>query len=176
MTPELASGTTKAGVRYYVTAQGTTGHFPGAVGHLYTETEIRSLDSDNKVRAIDDPEYDYREEVAQLYNGSLWYHLWVEDGAGDPLVVMGGAAEGALRDYRGRVFGIKELPDGAVDVQELYSIHSSQPTVYDTATRYVQLKPMAQDANGYIYFRGSQTDHGVYKTRLTWNDNPHLHQ
>jgi len=113
VTPELTSGTTKAGVRYYVTRNETPEHFPVTKGYVYAETEARPLDGENRVRALNDSEYDYREEVAQLYNGSLWYHRWVSAEDGAPIAIVGEAAEGALRDYRGRVFGIKEMPDGS---------------------------------------------------------------
>jgi len=171
LTPELASGMTKPGVRYYIAASETEGYFPETVGGFYRETIPRSLDERNRVRAIDDPEYDCKEEIAQLFNGSLWYHLWVTDDYGDPILLLGGAAEGAQRDYRGRVFGIKELPDGSVDVQELLAVNSIRPDTYDSSTRYVQLEPRAQGADGSIYFTGRYTPHRVYRTQLAWTDN-----
>jgi hypothetical protein len=175
MTPELASGTTKPGISYFVTSCESEGNFPVTVGYIYKETEARILDKKNKVRAIDDPQYNYKEKVADLYNGSIWYHLWVRDEQGNPILLLGQSAEGAQRDYRGRVFGIKELPDGGVDVQELLSVGSTNPEVYDSNTMFVQLEPKAQDADGYIYLTGRQTDHRIYKTRLTWVDNPLPH-
>jgi hypothetical protein len=98
----------------------------------------------------------------------------VRDQRNEPLVILGQAAEGAQRDYRGRVFGIKELPNGAVDVQELLSISSKQPDVYNDDTMYVQLQPQVQDASGYVYFTGWSTKQRSYKTRLTWTDNSWL--
>ena len=91
-----------------------------------------------------------------------------------PICITGQSAEGAHRDLRGRVFGIKELPNGDVDVQELLSVDSTNPDIYDSNTMFVQLEPRAQDAEGYIYFTGRQTNHRCYKTRLTWVDNPLL--
>jgi len=172
ITPELISGKTKQGVSYFVTASGTDTYFPVPVGQIYTETETRTLNKMNRVRAIDDPDYDYTEKVVELRNGSLWYHMWAYDDKGDPIVILGQSAKGAHRDYRGRVFGIKELPDGEVDVQELLSIGSTNPDVYDDNTMYVQLQPTVQDASGYLYFLGRKTNHRSYKTRLTWIDNP----
>jgi len=174
MTPELTSGTTRTGVNYLVTASETDVHFPVPVGRIYKETETRTLDRTNTVRAIDDPQYDYKEKVAELRNGSLWYHLWVHDDRGDPILILGQSAEGAQRDYRGRVFGIKELPDGAVDVQELLSISSTNPDMYGGNTVFVQLEPRAQDSRGHIYFTGRWTNWKTYKTRLMWTDNPFL--
>ncbi|MBN2313542.1 MAG: lamin tail domain-containing protein, partial [Sedimentisphaerales bacterium] len=172
ITPELTSGKTRIGVSYLVTASETDTYFPVSVGHIYTETETRILNKRNSARTIDDPDYNYTEKVAELRNGSLWYHLWVYDDEGDPLVILGQSAEGAHRDYRGRVFGIKERPDGSVDVQELLSIGSTNPEVYDSNTMFVQLEPMAQDADGYIYFSGRRTHHRSYKTKLTWINAP----
>jgi len=169
MTPELVSGSTKAGVTYYVTAEETQEAFPVPVGRIYLETRNRPLDDGNRVRALDDPEYDYKEMVAELRNSSLWYHMWVTDPSGLPILILGQSAEGGHRDHRGRVFGFKELPDGGVDVQELLSISSRDPDQYDAM--YVQLEPMAQDDLGYIYFTGRSTHHRSYKTRLTWIDN-----
>jgi len=169
VTPELTSGTTKAGVRYYVTRNETPEHFPVTKGYVYAETEARPLDGENRVRALNDSEYDYREEVAQLYNGSLWYHRWVSAEDGAPIAIVGEAAEGALRDYRGRVFGIKEMPDGSCDVQELLSVTSTAPETY---VRYVQFQPKAQDADGCIYFLGRNTHHRIYKTELHWTNSP----
>ncbi len=174
VTPELASGTTTIGVNYLVTANEADGHFPVSVGHTYRETQTRSLSQRDRVRALDDPEYDYKEKVAELRNGSLWYHLWVHDDHGDPVVILAQSAEGAHRDYRGRVFGLKELADGRVDVQELLSVESIDPAIYDERTMFVQLEPMAQDARGYIYFTGRWTNQRIYQTRLTWVDNPAL--
>ncbi|MFC1637168.1 Ig domain-containing protein, partial [Planctomycetota bacterium] len=172
ITPELISGKTRIGVSYFVTASETDMHFPLPVGHIYKETEARTLDKKNSVRAIDDPDYDYTEKVVELRNGSLWYHLWVYDDRGDPMVILGQSAEGAHRDFRGRVFGMKELPNGDVDVQELLSISSINPGVYDSNTMFVQLEPMAQDAQGHIYFSGRKTNHRSYKTKLMWMDSP----
>lgn len=172
ITPELTSGTTKVGVSYFITASETDIHFPVSVGQIYKETEERTLDKKNSARAIDDPDYDYTEKVVELRNGSLWYHMWAYDDLGDPIVILGQSAEGAHRDFRGRVFGIKERPEGNVDVQELLSIRSTNPDVYDSNTMFVQLEPRAQDANGYIYFSGRKTNHRSYKTKLTWIDNP----
>ena len=174
MTPELTAGTTNAGVSYYITASETDGHFPAPVGRIYTETEPRLLDEKHRVRATNDPRYDYKEKVAELRNGSLWYHTWAYSNQGDPILLLGQSAEGAHRDHRGRVFGLKERPDGRVDVQELLSLSSKDPATYNSETMYVQLEPKAQDALGYIYFTGRSTHHRSYKTKLTWTDNPSL--
>ncbi len=171
MTPELTEGMTKAGMCYYVTAKETDGRFPVSVGQIYQESEPRTVDMKNRVRVLDDSAYDYKERVVELRNGTLWYHAWVQDDQGDSILILGQSAEGAYRDYRGRLFGMKEWPDGHVDVQELLSFNSTQPDIYDSHTMFVQLEPKGQDALGYIYFIGRQTNHRAYKTRLMWVDN-----
>ncbi len=174
VTPELTSGTTQTGLRYLVTASAAEGYFPVQVGAVYQETAPRPVDEQNRVRVLDDPAYDYREKVADLVNGTFWCHLWVNDQRGEPILILAQAAEGAARDYRGRVFGLKERPDGAVDVQELLSIGSKQPDLYNEDTMYVQLQPHVQDPSGSIYFTGWATKQRSYQMRLTWNDNPLL--
>lgn len=174
VTPELTSGATKAGVSYLVIASQTSAHFPVTAGRIYEETQARPLNQNNVVRAIDDPAYDYREKIAELGNGSLWYNMWVHDDRGDPILILTQSAEGAQRDFRGRVFGIKELPDGRVDVQELISVGSTDPDKYDASTMFVQLEPRAQDAQGNIYFTGRRTDRKTYQAKLRWEDNPVL--
>ncbi len=167
-TPELASGMTKVGARYFITMNETPHRFPTTTGDIYTETQARPLDAGNRVRALNDPAYDYKEIVAHLDNGSLWYHLWATDRNGDRILLLCGAAEGALRDYRARVWGIWESPaDGTCDIQELLSVPSTTP---DTLVRYVRLEGEAQDSDGYIYFLGRYTDHRIYKTQLNWTN------
>jgi hypothetical protein len=165
ITPELASGTTQPGIRYLVTAEATDTHFPVEPGETWVETTARSLDPDHRVRPLDDPARDYRERVATLDNGSHWFQLWVEDGQGEAVSIMAASAEGRLRDGLGRVFGLKERPDGSVDVQELIAV---APAPHPSP--YVQLEPLAQDPLGFVYFEGRMTGQSLYKTRLDWND------
>jgi len=167
MTPELSSGMTRPGKRYLVTASESDSYFGVPVGSLYTETEPRPLSLANKARAIDDPSYVYYEEVAQLFNGSQWYTIRAKNAAGEDIQLMGAAPEGAMRDWNGRVFGIKERPGMKPEVQELLSVQSSTP---DTYIRFLQLEPRGQDSRGYIYFVGRDTPYKIYKTTLDWND------
>ncbi len=164
LTPRLETGETKVGVKYYVYKNG--GNLPVGEGRVYTETQARALQG-NIVYAVDDPKYDYRETVATLANGSHWYYGWYKDSKGEELVIMSAAAEGEKRDSRARLFGIKELKDGSVDVQELHSIASSTNRA---TSHYVQLTPGYQDDEGYIYFRGRETKHMIYKMKLDWKD------
>ncbi len=170
LTPKLATENTKVGVNYYVYKSNSGLQ----VGSIYTETIAHTLNTDNVVYAIDDPAYDYREVVAELANGSHWYYMKVKDDKGKDTIIMSTSAETSSaykesmnRDSRGRIFGIKEKIDGSVDVQELVSIGTlnSGPNAH-----YVQLVPGFQDDDGYIYFRGRETEHQVYKAKLYWKD------
>ena len=170
LTPRLEVGDTKVGVKYYVHQNG--GNLLDGKnrlvteGSVYTETQTRTLQG-NVVYAVDDPQYDYRQTVATLANGSHWYYGWYKDKKDEELVIMSAAAEGEKRDKRARLFGIKELKDGSVDVQELLSIGTPYN---DPLSHYVQLTPGYQDDEGYIYFRGRKTEHMIYKMRLDWKD------
>ena len=166
MTPEVSTGTTQPGRRYLATAESPS-YFGVPVGSLFTETKSRPLSTANRARVIDDPALAYYEEVAQLFNGSQWYTTGVRNKAGEYIQLMGAAPEGALRDFNGRVFGIKERPGLNPDVQELLEIQSGTP---DTYLRYLQLEPRGQDARGFIYFVGRDTPYKIYKTTLDWND------
>lgn len=104
------------------------------------------------------PDNDLKEMAAHLQNGSLWYHFWINDDT----IIMSGAPEGSYRDYRGRIFTIKMLPDGDLEVEEVYSITS--PTGEYNA--YSQLLAIFYH-NGYCYFKGTDAEHnGMWKMRL----------
>jgi len=167
MTPELTSGMTTPGRRYLVTATESSSYFGAPVGSLYTENTPRLLSLVNRARVIDDPAYAYYEEVAQLFNGSQWYTIRAQNAAGEEIQLMGASPEGALRDWNGRVFGIKERPGLKPDVQELLLVQSKTP---DTYIRFLQLEPRGQDKHGYIYFVGRETPYKVYMAILNWND------
>ena len=164
LTPRLENGKTKIGVNYFVYK--SDGTLPSK-REVYTEEEERQLDQNNIVYAVDDEQYDYREVVAVLNNGSHWYHLWVKDEKGEDLVIMTTAPEGTKRDKRARIFGIKEKSDGNVDVQELYSFGKEESDPYSS---HMQLVPGFQDDDGYIYFRGRSTKRRIYKMKLHWVD------
>ncbi|MEM7378869.1 MAG: lamin tail domain-containing protein [Pseudomonadota bacterium] len=169
LTPELSSGLTEPGVRYLVSA--TEGSwFPTSTGRFFVETTPRALSADERVYAVDSPQFDYAEEVANLTHSAQWYHLWVTDQQGDDVLLMATNAEGTpdrLRDHNSRVFGFKERADGTVDVQELLLFPSDTP---DQPNRYTQLVPGLQDGGGSIYFRGRRTQRRIYRMELDWVD------
>lgn len=167
MTPELSSGTTSVGRKYLVTAMYDTGRFPVARGYSYLETTNRVLGGNDRVLAVDDPSLQYFERVAMLDNGSQWFHCWATDAAGEKVLLMGASPEGALRDWNGRVFGIKERPGTKPDVQELVSVQSPTP---DTYQPYTQLEPRGQTTSGDIYFVGRETPYRIYKMKLDWHN------
>jgi hypothetical protein len=157
LTPLLKSGKTRKGITYY--------HLK--TGRITREDHDRKIKRNHPVIAIDDPQYRYDEVIAELANGSHWYHMWVKDRSGSDIVLMPSSAEGKMRDDRGRVFGIKERPDGTVDVQELISFAARSK---GPLSKYVQWIPGFQDEQGYIYFNGRETWHRIYKTELDWVD------
>ena len=171
LTPELSSGITTVGVRYLVSAS-AGGYFPAAVGNFFYETQARALSAGERVYPIEDPQHDYSESVADLTHASQWYHLWVKDQNNEDVLIMATAAEGTepdLRDNNSRLFGFKERADGSVDVQELLNMPSRTP---GQPNRFTQMIPGMQDGEGNIYFRGRETMHRTYKTRLNWVDAP----
>jgi len=171
ITPILNSGFTKAGVKYLVIKQSEPQHFPVGVGKLYTETEVRKLDNDNQVMALNDKEYDYREIVAELVNGAQFNYCWAKDQNNEDLVIMGAAPEGNLRDMQGRVFGIKEKSDGSVQVQELISLRAKNLKADYQINMFTQLVPLFQDNSGAIYFKSRNLNWtGIYKMKLKWKD------
>lgn len=108
---------------------------------------------------------DYRELVAILNNGSLWFRCYVKDGQNNDIVLIGSAAEGKFRDWRARVYALKENSNGTVEVQEILSMASNTPFEYQWQTR---LEPIMQDDNGYIYLRGYSTEiAGLLKAQLS---------
>ena len=168
LTPELSSGSTVPGLRYLVTAN--DGSLPASLGHLYTETQSRTLHANASVRVVDDPAYDYSEDVAELRHASQWYHSWVEADNGAKVLLMSTSVEsidGLKRDNNSRIFGFRELSDGRVDVQEVLLVKSNSPGEY---VPYSQLTPVTQDADGFIYLQGRLTPHRIYKARLKWRD------
>ncbi|MDO6459168.1 lamin tail domain-containing protein [Granulosicoccaceae sp. 1_MG-2023] len=169
LTPELTSGSTVPGLRYLVTAN-NDGSLPVSVGHLYTETEARTLHANASVRVIDDEDNDYSEDVAELRHASQWYHSWVEADDGSKVLLMSTSVESIdelKRDNNSRIFGFRELDDGSVDVQEVMLVKSEDPDEY---VAYSQLTPVTQDADGFIYLQGRLTPHRIYKARLMWHN------
>lgn len=171
ITPILNSGFTKSGVQYLVIKQNEVQHYPVGVGELYTETETRRIDNDNQVMALNDKEYDYREIVVELVNGAHFNYCWAKDQNNEKLVIMAAAPEGNLRDMQGRVFGIKENPDGSVQVQELISLRAKKIKADYQINMFTQLVPLFQDNSGAIYFKSRNLNWtGIYKMKLEWNN------
>jgi len=97
----------------------------------------------------------YKETVADVENGSLWYHMWIKDDLGNDVVLHTASAEGYKRDYNARVFMMREKPDGTVENEEILLVVGKTP---DTYQGFLQMEPFAQDKDGFIYMSGRGTD------------------
>jgi hypothetical protein len=91
------------------------------------------------------------------------------DDLGRDVVVMSAAAEGRLRDQKGRTFSFYEAANGDVESQELFLAVGTVPTDYNPYTR---LDPKFQDGeylylqtSGGVWYNGFQTN-GVWKMRF----------
>ena len=106
----------------------------------------------------------YKETVADLENGSLWYHMWIKDIEGNDVVLHTAAAEGYRRDYNARVFTMRENADGSVTNEEVLLVVGTNPENYHA---FLQMEPFAQDSTGFIYLSGRGTEWGTtHKYRL----------
>lgn len=168
-TPLLSKGKTKIGHVYLVYAS-ALGYFPVDAGEKYRETIERTLSLENQVRPIDTPDYDLSEQVAELANGSMWFHCKTKDQNGDCVTVMSTAPEGMLRDEHARVFGIKENSDLSVSIHELLLLKNpKKANISDSKWQFTQLEPILQDKYGVIYFRPRNLAYsGNIKATLTW--------
>lgn len=111
-----------------------------------------------------------KEVVAKLDNGSMWYicDAIIPDNK-EKTIIMGQSAEGKIRDMRGRLYSIQELPNGDNQIFELYSVEGKDEDVYYP---FLQLEPRLQDKNGYIYCVGRGTkDDRLWKMRFTRSNN-----
>lgn len=95
-----------------------------------------------------------KQTVAVLSQGSLWYHIWGKDDKGNDVIFLTQAAEGSRRDYNGRMYMIRELLNGSVELDEIMIFPSTTP---DTYSAYLQVEPQVQDSEGYIYLNGRGT-------------------
>lgn len=169
ITPEI-NNTTQMGVKYLV-IESEQNVFPCNVGSVYTESIKRKLNSKNKVIALNDPSYDFREEVADLSNGAQWYHCWAKDNYGEDIVIMGTSPEGSIRDMQGRVFGIKELSNKSVEVQELLTVSPKNQNLSYDENMFTQLEPLLQDSTGVIYLRTRNVFwDGILKALIQWDN------
>lgn len=166
----------------YSTDRGETWHlFAVGDGEKYrslsmwfTENYIYwNMDSNNpqhifKIKREHIGDISKRETVAKLDNGSMWYYMWAKDTDGKDFVIMAASAEGEIRDWLTRLFGIWELPDGTNIVEELFCYPSITP---DTYISRVQFEPKFYDSNNTLYFgsRSIEPD-GFWQMQLVKND------
>lgn len=170
LTPLLKTGKTNIGVNYFVYLENTTNFFPVKQGEKYTETEERQLSEQNKVIAVNDPEYNKKELVANLTNGSHWSVFDAKTSNGETVTLLTSTAEGfrrnQTRDSLGRIFGIKENNTGSVTLTELLTV-----TPYNPKTEKARLEAIAQANDGTIYFQSFHSiyDGSVVAGSLIWN-------
>ena len=113
--------------------------------------------------AAQSPVNDLKVQVRELANGSMWYYCWAVDDLGRDVVVMAQSVEGHLRDLMGRLFGIVELEDGSVEIQELLAIDPNIPS----PTTFTQLEPKVfQDGVLYCRSRSTLNTNSIWKLRF----------
>lgn len=170
LTPILKDGKTKPGVDYIVFSENSNNYFPVNQGEKFTETNERPLSEINQVIAVNDAEYDKKELVANLTNGSHWSVFEAKISNGETVTLLTTTSEGfhryKTRDNLGRVFGIKENNSGSVTVTELLTVHS-----YDPKTEKARLEAIAQADDGTLYFQSFHSLFGgsVVSGSLLWN-------
>lgn len=163
MTPVLNSGNTKPGLTYFIKKKGDPLDFPNKEGTFFTETIVREINGNTELIVCNDLDYDYREIVANLENSAHWLSMTVVDKKGDQIILMSTDAEGKVLDDFSRIFGFKERVDGTVDVQEVFSVKSSN--------KYSQMMPCFQNSEKSVFYWGYYTDWKIHKMELDWNDN-----
>lgn len=170
LTPILKSGSTKSGVDYIVFSENLNNYFPVKQGEKFTEYHERSLSEENQVLAVNDTEYDKKEIVANLSNGSHWSVFEAKSSSGETVTLLSTTNEGfhrnKTRDNFGRVFGIKENVTGSVTVTELLTVPPFNPN-----TERTRLEAIVQADDGTIYFQSFHSLFGgsVVAGSLDWN-------
>lgn len=170
LTPILKTGKTKPGVDYIVFSENLNNYFPAKQGEKFRENYERSLSEENQVIAVNDADYDKKELVANLTNGSHWSAFEVKTINGETVTLLTTTSEGfhryKTRDNLGRVFGLKETKSGSVIVTELLTV-----APYDPKKEKARLEAIAQADDGTIYFQSFHSDFGgsVVSGSLLWN-------
>lgn len=170
LTPILKTGKTKIGVDYIVSSENADNYFPVNQGDKFTETVERSLSGERHAVAVTDPEFDKKELVANLANGSHWSVFDVKAPTGETVTLVSTTSEGfhrhKTRDNLGRVFGLQENESGFVTVTELLSV-----APFESKKERARLEGIAQADDGTIYFQSFHSRFGgsVVSGNLKWN-------
>lgn len=170
LTPILKTGKTKIGIDYIVSSENAGNYFPVNQGEKFTETVERSLSRERHVVAVTDPEFDKKELVANLANGSHWSVFDVKAPTGETVTLVSTTSEGfhrhKTRDNLGRIFGLHENESGFVTVTELLSV-----APYEPKKERARLEGIAQADDGTIYFQSFHSHFGgsVVSGVLRWN-------
>jgi hypothetical protein len=169
MTQKLIEGTLKSNVRYMISSLTESNYYyklGNRLGDIVQGNINAVVNDSNTFYSINDFDYDYREIVAALPNNALWAYTIAYDQRGDAITLLSSNGEGQAIDNRPRVFGIKELIDGSVDVQELLSTNTAKSV-------YSQFYPFEQDGQGNMYFQtlylNTYAAQGLIQTQLNWN-------
>ena len=171
LTPILKTGKTKIGVDYIVASENFDNYFPVKQAEKFTETIERPLSEERHVVAVTDPDYDKKELVANLSNGSHWSVFDVKTPDGETVTLVSTTSEGfhrnKTRDNLGRVFGLQENKSGSVTVRELLTVAPFEPK-----KERARLEGIAQADDGTIFFQSFHSIYGgsVVTGSLIWNN------
>lgn len=97
LTPILKSGKTNPGVDYIVFSVNLNNYFLVKQGDKFTEYFDRLLSEGNQVLAVNDPEYDKKELVLNLTNGSYWSVFEAKTLNGETVTLLNTISEGFHR-------------------------------------------------------------------------------
>ena len=112
-----------------------------------------------------------KELVAKLFNGALFSHCVFRHVKYGDIILMASSPEGNIRDMNGRVFGIKELDNEDVVVQELISVSPKNINAKYEINMFTLLLPELVDNEGNIYLKMRNLKlSGLCKAQLIWRD------
>lgn len=151
ITPRISATSTRDKTKYLVVDNSQNSSIKVNIGEIFTEKKARQI-RDNVLIALDDNDFDFREVVAELANGSHWSHCWITDTHGKKKVLMAASPEGNIRDMQGRVFEIYESYNKRASVQELISVCPRRTDLPYERNWLTLIEPILQDSNGIIYF------------------------
>jgi hypothetical protein len=120
-------------------------------------------------------EQDYRECIGVFPDKPFYFNRVVKSSAGDDIILVASHYEDASRwgDFRevdkwNRLFGIKEMADSTVQVQEVFAALATEI--------YARFDPVGQNSRGEIFFRSGkvagETGGGGHGGILEWHDAP----
>ena len=147
-------------------------HEPQKIFRINKKFYLNKIDNEFiSIQDINQIENAKKEIVAKLYNGAMFSHCDFYNENGERIIIMSVAPEGSLRDMQGRVFGIQELPDESVIVQELVSVSPKNINAPYETNMFTQLVPIVQDEEEYMYLKTRNLIYdGIVKAKLVWHN------